>query len=103
MVAAGLCSVLASDYYYPAPLQAALRLAQLGVLDLPAAWALVSRNPARAAGLHDRGSLAHGMRADAILVDDRDPALPRVCGAVVGGVLHYASQAFACRAAHAIA
>lgn len=94
MVAAGLCTVLASDYYYPAPLHAALRIAQLGVLDLPAAWALVSRNPARAAGLRDRGALAHGLRADAIVVDDRQPGLPRVCAAIVGGVLHYAAHAF---------
>jgi alpha-D-ribose 1-methylphosphonate 5-triphosphate diphosphatase len=93
MVAAGLCTVLASDYYYPAPLQAAFRLALLGVTDLPGAWELVSRNPARAAGLTDRGALAPGLRADAILVDDRVPALPRVCGAIVGGQLKHATMA----------
>lgn len=91
MVGAGLCTVLASDYYYPAPLQAAFRLAELGVADLPAAWHLVSRNPARAAGLRDRGTLAPGLRADAILVDDRHPGLPRVCAAIVGGVLRHAT------------
>lgn len=94
MIAAGLCNVLASDYYYPAPLQAAFRVAQLGVLPLPAAWDLVSRNPARAAGMHDRGALSPGLRADAIIVDDRDPALPQVCAAIVGGVLHHATRAF---------
>src|SRR5262249_58181498 len=31
MIARGLCSVLASDYYYPAPLVAAFRLAEIGV------------------------------------------------------------------------
>ncbi|WP_454726010.1 MULTISPECIES: alpha-D-ribose 1-methylphosphonate 5-triphosphate diphosphatase [Cupriavidus] len=94
MIAAGLCDVLASDYYYPAPLQAAFRVAQLGVLPLPAAWELVSRNPARAAGLTDRGTLGPGLRADAILVDDRNPALPQVCATIVGGVLHHATRAF---------
>lgn len=93
MVAAGLCTVLASDYYYPAPLQAAFRLVHTGVMDLPAAWRLVSLNPARAAGLHDRGALAPGLRADAIVVDDRDPALPRVCAAIVGGRLVHAAMA----------
>ncbi len=93
MVAAGLCSVLASDYYYPAPLQAAFKLAQLGVCDLPSAWHLVSRNPARAAGLRDRGVLAPGMRADAILVDDSHAGLPRVCGAIVNGELRHATTA----------
>jgi alpha-D-ribose 1-methylphosphonate 5-triphosphate diphosphatase len=94
MIAAGLCDVLASDYYYPAPLLAAFRVAQLGVLPLPAAWDLVSRNPAHAAGMNDRGTLSPGLRADAIIVDDRDPALPQVCAAIVGGVLRHATRAF---------
>ena len=34
MIAKGLCSVLASDYYYPAPLLAAFRLAADGILPL---------------------------------------------------------------------
>ena len=93
MVAAGLCTVLASDYYYPAPLQAVFKLAQLGVCSLPDAWHLVSRNPARAAGLRDRGVLAPGMRADAILVDDSQPGLPRVCAAIVNGELRHATVA----------
>ncbi len=94
MVSAGLCTVLASDYYYPAPLQAAFHLARLGVASLPAAWDLVSRNPARAAGLRDRGTLAPGLRADAILVDDSVPGFPRVCATIVGGVLRHATQGF---------
>ena len=42
MIAKGLCSVLASDYYYPAPLLAAFRLAADGVLPLAEAWKLIS-------------------------------------------------------------
>ena len=49
MIRAGLCDILTSDYYYPAPLAAAMRLAHDGVLPLPQAWDLISRNPARAA------------------------------------------------------
>ncbi len=60
MIAKGLCSILASDYYYPAPLLAAFRLAADGVLPLPLAWNLVSAAPARAAGLGDRGELHIG-------------------------------------------
>ncbi|MDT6960915.1 alpha-D-ribose 1-methylphosphonate 5-triphosphate diphosphatase [Cupriavidus sp. SZY C1] len=93
MIAAGLCTVLASDYYYPAPLQAAFRLVQLGICGLPDAWHLVSRNPARAAGLRDRGLLMPGMRADAILVDDSLPGLPRVCGTIVNGEVRHATVA----------
>ena len=68
-IAAGQCAILASDYYYPAPLQAAFRLARDGIRDLAAAWPLVSRNPARAAGLADRGDIVAGQRADLVLVD----------------------------------
>ncbi|NDW02500.1 alpha-D-ribose 1-methylphosphonate 5-triphosphate diphosphatase [Salipiger sp. PrR002] len=68
-ISAGLCDVLASDYYYPAPLHAAFRLWQAGVLPMADAWALVSTNPARAAKLQDRGEIAPGKRADLIVVD----------------------------------
>ena len=60
MIAKGLCSVLASDYYYPAPLLAAFRLAADKVLPLGKAWDLISAAPAKAAGLADRGRLAQG-------------------------------------------
>jgi len=85
MVARGLCSILASDYFYPAPLVAAFRLAELGVLPLPKAWELVSGTPARAMNLGDRGSIAPNLRADLILVDDSAPERPRVVAALVAG------------------
>ena len=65
----GLCTVLASDYYYPAPLYAVLRLDKSGVLPLHEGWKLVSANPAAAAGLADRGTLAPGQRADIVVLD----------------------------------
>jgi alpha-D-ribose 1-methylphosphonate 5-triphosphate diphosphatase len=82
MAEAGLCTVLTSDYFYPAMLQAAFTLAGRGVLDLPRAWALIAGNPARAAGLTDRGEIAPGKRADLVVVD---PAIPRVVATIVGG------------------
>ena len=85
MVAKGLCTILSSDYYYPALLHAAFRLVRDGVCPLPMAWRLVSEHPARAAGLRDRGALAAGKRADFILVDDSDPLLPRVAATFVAG------------------
>jgi alpha-D-ribose 1-methylphosphonate 5-triphosphate diphosphatase len=87
MVARGLCSVLASDYYYPAPLLAAFRLVEAGVAQLSMAWQLVSQSPARAAGLHDRGSIACGCRADLILVDIESANRPHVVAALVAGRL----------------
>ena len=88
MAEGGVCRVLTSDYFYPAMLRAAFVLAARGVLDLPAAWALVSANPARAAGLADRGAIAPGLRGDVLLVD---PAGPRVLATIVGGAIAHAT------------
>jgi alpha-D-ribose 1-methylphosphonate 5-triphosphate diphosphatase len=93
MIAKGLCSVLASDYYYPAQLLAAFRLAADGVLPLPEAWELISTAPARAAGLADRGVLAEGRRADIILVDDEMPLRPRVVAVIAAGRLVHLTDA----------
>lgn len=90
----GLVTVLASDYHWPSLLAAPFVLAARGVLDLPAAWALVSANPAAAAGLHDRGELAFGRRADIVVVD---PAGPVVVGLFVAGRPAYLSAAGAAR------
>ncbi|MBR0681653.1 alpha-D-ribose 1-methylphosphonate 5-triphosphate diphosphatase [Roseomonas eburnea] len=65
----GLVTVLASDYVWPAMLEAAFAMVRRGVMDLPRAWALVSANPAEACGLADRGRLAPGLRGDVVLVD----------------------------------
>ena len=93
MIAKGLCSVLASDYYYPAQLLAAFRLVADGVLPLPAAWNLISAAPARAAGLADRGVLGAGHRADLILVDDEKPLRPRVVAVIAAGRLVHLTDA----------
>lgn len=89
MVARGLCSVLASDYYYPAPLIAGFRLVATGALPLEAAWPLVSRNPAHAVGLLDRGSIERGKCADLILVDTTSHSHPRVIAVLVAGRIVY--------------
>jgi alpha-D-ribose 1-methylphosphonate 5-triphosphate diphosphatase len=93
MIAKGLCSVLASDYYYPAPILAAFRLAAEGVLPLPEAWNLISGAPARAAGLSDRGVIAEGRRADLILVDNAVPLRPRIIAVIAAGRLVHLTEA----------
>jgi alpha-D-ribose 1-methylphosphonate 5-triphosphate diphosphatase len=93
MIGKGLCSILASDYYYPAPLLAAFRLAADGVLSLAQAWDLISATPAGAAGLIDRGVLAEGRRADIILVDDSMPIRPRVVAVIAAGRLVHLTNA----------
>lgn len=89
MIARGLCTVLASDYYYPALLLAAFRLAQDKVLPLNKAWAYVSEHPARAAGLADRGVIAAGKRADLVLVDGADPLRPKAVATMTNGRFVY--------------
>lgn len=71
----GRCTILASDYYYPAPLAAALSLWRRDVLPLEQAWSLVSGAPARAAGLADRGRIEQGLRADLVIIP-QDGILP---------------------------
>jgi alpha-D-ribose 1-methylphosphonate 5-triphosphate diphosphatase len=93
MIAKGLCSVLASDYYYPAQLLAAFRLAADGVLPLAEAWDLISASPAEAAGLLDRGILAEGYRADIVLVDDELPLRPRIVAVIAAGRLVHLTDA----------
>jgi alpha-D-ribose 1-methylphosphonate 5-triphosphate diphosphatase len=70
----GIVTVLASDYVWPAMLEAAFAMVRRGAMDLPRAWALVSQNPAEACGLADRGRLAPGLRGDVVVVDPAVPA-----------------------------
>ena len=82
----GVATTLCSDYFYPAMTAAALRLAS-GPLGLAGAWALVSTNPAAAAGLHDRGRIAPDLRADLVLLD---PQTGEVVATVCEGRIAYA-------------
>jgi alpha-D-ribose 1-methylphosphonate 5-triphosphate diphosphatase len=70
----GVLDILSSDYYPGSLLDAAFRLASAddNAYDLPRSIALVSANPASSAGLHDRGSIAPGKRADLLLVEERE-------------------------------
>jgi alpha-D-ribose 1-methylphosphonate 5-triphosphate diphosphatase len=60
----GILDVLSSDYVPFSLVQSAFALVEAGTLELPAAIRLVTANPAAAARLDDRGSLAVGLRAD---------------------------------------
>lgn len=84
-VRAGRCSTLVSDYYYPALPQAPFILAAAGDAPLEDAWSLVSRNPARAAGLDDRGEIAAGKRADILLIAPPAGGLAEVRTTFCGG------------------
>ena len=63
----GLLDIMSSDYVPSALLLSAFRLATLWE-DLPRAISTVTRNPARAACLNDRGALHAGLRGDVLRV-----------------------------------
>ncbi|MNL28172.1 Alpha-D-ribose 1-methylphosphonate 5-triphosphate diphosphatase [compost metagenome] len=66
LAAAGLLDILSSDYIPFSMLQAAFCLVDEAAIDVPQAISLVTRRPAEAAGLDDRGEIALGKRADLV-------------------------------------
>lgn len=78
----GQCSILASDYYYPAPCYAAFKLAAETDIHFEAAWNMVSAAPAQAMRLFDRGTISQDKRADIILVAE---ATQQVVGTISQG------------------
>lgn len=89
MVEAGLCDVLASDYFYPAMLSAVARLDAEKRADRSTLWSLVSSGPAKAMNLEDRGDIEVGKRADIVLVDWPDQQAPSILGTWVAGRCAY--------------
>ena len=65
LAAEGLVDILSSDYAPASLMLAAFKLAEeIEAYDLPAAIACVSKTPAEAVGLTDRGAIEPGRRAD---------------------------------------
>jgi alpha-D-ribose 1-methylphosphonate 5-triphosphate diphosphatase len=87
MVAKGLCTILASDYFYPSLPEAVHCLDRLGILEFAKGWQLVSRNPADALGLSDRGVIAPGKRADLVLARRNEAGLAVVATMVAGRIV----------------
>jgi alpha-D-ribose 1-methylphosphonate 5-triphosphate diphosphatase len=84
----GLADCLCADYAPAAMLAAAFRLPAVSALSLPEAVRMVTRAPALAAGLEDRGQIAPGLRADLIAVREVD-RLPQVTHVWRAGTLVY--------------
>lgn len=64
----GCADMLSSDYVPASLLCGAFRLNQEGISNLPASLNMISRSPALAVGLRDRGSIDPGLRADLLRV-----------------------------------
>lgn len=69
LIARNRCDALVSEDHYPSLAQAAWSLADAGARPFPRAWEMISRVPACILGLHDRGRIAAGQRADFVLVN----------------------------------
>ncbi len=74
LLTARLVDILASDYVPRSMLDAAFMIAADPGLDydLPSAVAMVTRTPALAGNLPDRGAIKTGLKADLIRVDLQD-------------------------------
>ena len=76
--------MLSSDYVPASLLHGAFLLHAQAGWSMPRAMATVSRNPAKALGFGDRGSLKAGMRADVVRMREVD-GLPIVRNVWVSG------------------
>lgn len=90
-VLAGVADCLCGDYSPAALLPAVMNLRELAGLELHEAVALVASNPARAAGLKDRGEIAMGKRADLVAVKHLG-GLPQAERVWVGGKPAYSAH-----------
>lgn len=87
----GLADCLCADYAPASLIVAVLRIPEVSDLDLAATIRLVTCNPAKAAGLDDRGEIALGQRADLIGVD-KPAGLPQVSDVWCEGSLVYRAR-----------
>lgn len=92
MVRQKFCSILASDYYYPALAQAPFVLAAKHGIPLEEGWKLISENPACAAGLQDRGRIESGRRADVIVVKIQPNSLAQIIATIVNGEIVFLAE-----------
>lgn len=80
-----LLDIFSSDYVPSSLLLATFMLGQMEQWTLPKAVRTVTRNPARAIGLEDRGEVAVGQRADLLRVRMNRAGTPSVLETVFGG------------------
>ena len=80
-----LLDIFSSDYVPSSLLLATFMLSALDGWTLPKAVRTVTRNPARAIGLQDRGEIAPGLRADLLRVRMNRAGMPMVTETWFGG------------------
>jgi alpha-D-ribose 1-methylphosphonate 5-triphosphate diphosphatase len=78
LVRLDLADIICADYHAPSIIPAAFRLVQEGLVDLPTAIGMITRAPAEAVGLSDRGAILPGLLADIVLVHLDEAGWPHV-------------------------
>jgi alpha-D-ribose 1-methylphosphonate 5-triphosphate diphosphatase len=86
--------ILCSDYHPASLLHCVYLLPQLGLCSFVEAVKLVSDNAAKSVGLHDRGSLEVGKRADLVFVEEHAGVPPRVRATMRGGQFIFTDKTF---------
>lgn len=81
----GYGDIICADYHAPSLLAAAWIVAREGARRLPEAVSMITRNPARALGLTDRGEIAVGQLGDLTIVREDGDGWPHAEATVVGG------------------
>ena len=84
-----LLDIFSSDYVPSSLLMATMMLGQLQQWSLPKAVCTVTRNPARAIGMQDRGEIAVGFRADMLRVRMNRAGMPTVLETWLAGKRAY--------------
>jgi alpha-D-ribose 1-methylphosphonate 5-triphosphate diphosphatase len=92
LLSRGLADVISADYHAPSLLASAFKVFQCGWATLPEAIRMVSLNAARAVGLHDRGAIPPGLRADLALVRLDSAGFPHVEATFLAGHQVFAYQ-----------
>lgn len=87
LIERGACDFLCSDYHPTSMLQAVYTASRATHMSLAETFELVTANPAKIAGLEDRGRIGAGYRADLVVIDET--FLPSVMLTIKSGVPVY--------------
>lgn len=71
LIKEGACSYLCSDYHPSSMLLAVFEIAKNNPhIPLAKAFSMITKTPAKSIGLHDRGEIKEGYKADLLIIDD---------------------------------
>ncbi|CAD7289337.1 alpha-D-ribose 1-methylphosphonate 5-triphosphate diphosphatase [Campylobacter suis] len=84
-----VCSYLCSDYHPSSMLQSVYIIAKHTKRPLAQCFELITKTPAMCAGLNDRGEIKEGLRADLLVIDDKE--IPNVLMSIKDGKMVFST------------